>query len=319
MDRTQAAPRAPLHSIVLGPTQIVKSSLSSSWPSILLERHLYSPGERTAASIDKHVLSVVHGAPARFDYRNVNGVFLSATLRPKSIMITPQGAVPDVRLHTSADFSHCAFDDAFLRNVADELEHASHRPIFRLGIEDKASERIVGMLLDELEAKSPTSRHYLESLAYALATRYLLLGTKASLPSKSRLPGLVPRVLNRVRETIEANLEENLNVEDLAKDSGYSRAHFIRIFRTATGFTPHQYVLNLRLCRAQEHLRHPNSSLVDVASSCGFASQSHMASVFRRHLAITPGEFRRLSGVKTCKDGELKRQILESKNRRSER
>ena len=153
-------------------------------------------------------------------------------------MITPQGAVPDVRLHTSADFSHCAFDDAFLRNVADELEHASHRPIFRLGIEDKASERIVGMLLDELEAKSPTSRHYLESLAYALATRYLLLGTKASLPSKSRLPGLVPRVLNRVRETIEANLEENLNVEDLAKDCGYSRAHFIRIFERRRVHSP---------------------------------------------------------------------------------
>ena len=137
--RTQAAPRAPLHSIVLGPTQIVKSSLSSSWPSILLERHLSRlASERQHQST--HVLSVVHGAPARFDYRNVNGVFLSATLRPKSIMITPQSAVPDVRLHTSADFSHCAFDDAFLRNVADEMEHSSHRPIFRLGIEDEASE-----------------------------------------------------------------------------------------------------------------------------------------------------------------------------------
>jgi len=54
-------------------------------------------------------------------------------------------------------------------------------------------------------------------------------------------------------------------------------------------------VMDLRLARAQERLSQAGSSIVDVAVSCGFASQSHMTSVFRRRLEMTPGAFRRNS------------------------
>jgi AraC family transcriptional regulator len=111
--------------------------------------------------------------------------------------------------------------------------------------------------------------------------------------SEPRLAGLVPRILSRVREKIEANLDADLSLDNLAEESGYSRAHFLRMFRAATGLTPHQYVLDLRLRRAQDRLRQAGSSIVDVAVSCGFSSQSHMTSVFRQRLEMTPGEFRR--------------------------
>jgi len=65
------------------------------------------------------------------------------------------------------------------------------------------------------------------------------------------------------------------------------------MFREATGVTPHQYVLDVRLRHAQEWLRKKNSALIDIAAHCGFSSQSHMTSVFRKRLGVTPGEFRR--------------------------
>ena len=209
-------------------------------------------------------------------------------------MITPSGPVPDIRLHTSSEFVHCALDEKLTRSVLEELDRQPPaRPMFRPGIRDRSIERIIGMLLDELEAERPSGRLYVDSLAHALATRYMLLDCRSAGRPESRAPGLVPRILSRVREKIEANLDTDLSLDSLAEESGYSRAHFLRMFRAATGLTPHQYVLDLRLRRAQDYLRQKGSSIIDVAVSCGFSSQSHMTSVFRQRLEMTPAEFRR--------------------------
>jgi AraC family transcriptional regulator len=293
LHRTDRKAQSPILTIAFGPTQIVRSSICLSWHGILLERHLYSPGERTAASIDRHVISMAHSSPFRFEHRNLSGEFLASLTRQSTIMITPAGPVPDIRLHTPAEFIHCAFEEEFMQRVVEELDHPVARPIFRAGLQDRPIQRIMRMLLDELETKQPLGSLYVDSLAHALATRYLLLDVSRTGRPRSRVTALVPRILSRIREKIEANLDADLSLESLAEESGYSRAHFLRMFQAATGFTPHEYVLHLRLKRAQERLKQANSSIIDVAVSCGFSSQSYMTSVFRRHLEMTPGEFRR--------------------------
>lgn len=111
--------------------------------------------------------------------------------------------------------------------------------------------------------------------------------------SMERVSPLPARLLSRVQDKIHANLDSDLSLGTLAEASGYSRAHFLRMFRAATGLTPHQYVLDLRLSRAQEWLRKKDESIISIAASCGFSSQSHMTSVFRQRLEMTPAEFRR--------------------------
>lgn len=115
----------------------------------------------------------------------------------------------------------------------------------------------------------------------------------AAFTERAPIAALPHRILNRVREKIEANLDTVLSLDCLARESGYSRAHFLRMFRAATGLTPHQYVLGLRLSRAQDSLKKKDARIIDIAVSCGFSSQSHMTSVFRQRLEMTPGEFRR--------------------------
>jgi len=209
-------------------------------------------------------------------------------------MITPSGPVPDMRLHSSSEFIHCALDEDFTRGVIEELDRQPRpRPSFRTGVRDKSIERIIWMLLEELETERPLGSLYVDSLAHALATRYIMLDCAWRDRPRSRMSGLLPRVLSRVLEKIEANLDADLSLESLAQESGYSRAHFLRMFRDTTGSTPHQYVLNLRLQRAKDCLRQNGASLIEVAASCGFSSQSHMTNVFRQRLETTPGEFRR--------------------------
>lgn len=285
---------SPLMAIAPGPTRVIRTSMPLRWQGLLLEKHLTSPGERAAASIDKAVISLNTGSSSRFEHRTASGDFVACLNRPGTVMTTPPGRIPDLRLHTSSEFLHCALDEEFTHGVLEELgSRTLPASRFRPGIQDKPIRCLLGMLADELEADTQTSRLYVDSLAHALATRYLCLDCDINTRSESGVSPLPLRILNRVRDKIEANLDTGLSLKCLAEVSGYSRAHFLRMFRVATGMTPHQYVLGLRLQRAQDALRQKNASIVDVAVSCGFSSQSHMTNIFRQHLETTPAAFRR--------------------------
>lgn len=276
------------------PVRVLRSSASLAWRGIVLERHYSSSGERRPDVANHDVISMFLSNVCHFEYRHWRGDIVRTSARPSTIMTTPAGPLPQLRFPTPVELIHCALERGFVSEVSRELDRPPREACFRAALQDKAIQRILALLLDELESHQPFGRLYVDSLAHALATRFLLLDTPIDRPS-TRSPALLPRVLRRVREKIEANLEADLSLESLAEESGYSRAHFLRMFRAATGLTPHQYVMELRLARAQERLRQAGSSIVEVAVSCGFASQSHMTSVFRRRLELTPGAFRRNS------------------------
>ncbi len=283
----------PLIAIAPGPTRVVRTSISLGWRGILLEKHFSSKGERRAASIDRHVISLLCTHSARFDYRAPSGRWVPFVQARGTLTVTPSGPVPDVQLQTEAVLLHCAFEDHFIQNVVNEMDCRPNAPAFCPGLSDSPMQRIIGLLLDELETDAPNGAMYVDSLAHALATRYILLDSRSSAWSDSQPSALPARILNRVQEKIQANLHTELRLETLAQESGYSRAHFLRMFRVAVGVTPHQYILTLRLHRAQEFLRQKSQNLIDIAALCGFASQSHMTSVFRKHLSVTPAEYRR--------------------------
>ena len=147
-------------------------------------------------------------------------------------------------------------------------------------------------MINESEASRPCGL-YSETLAQALAMRFLLCGNSSVHTLNSSVEPLPPRILRRIRDRIEAELDTELSLTSLAKESGYSRAHFLRMFRAATGLTPHQYVLERRLSTAQQLLRQSKMLLADIALKCGFSSQTHMNDVFRKRLGVTPLEYRR--------------------------
>jgi len=80
-------------------------------------------------------------------------------------------------------------------------------------------------------------------------------------------------------------------LSDLAKMTGMSRYQVIRVFRTATGLTPHAYQLNQRINQARVGLR-LGESLADLAYRLGFADQGHFQRVFKAHVGVTPGRYR---------------------------
>ena len=68
--------------------------------------------------------------------------------------------------------------------------------------------------------------------------------------------------------------------------------HFTRLFKQATGLSPHAYLTFHRVERAKQMLAESRLALVEVAACVGFQTQGHFTEVFRRHAGITPRRFR---------------------------
>jgi len=104
--------------------------------------------------------------------------------------------------------------------------------------------------------------------------------------------GLAPHRLKRVLACIEARLAERIHVTDLAREANMSPFHFSRMFKRATGRSPHQYVTLQRVERARQLLAATSMPIAEVARSVGFRTQAHFTGVFAQHAGTTPRAFR---------------------------
>jgi transcriptional regulator GlxA family with amidase domain len=104
--------------------------------------------------------------------------------------------------------------------------------------------------------------------------------------------GLPPRVLQRIHEYIQAHLEESISIQVLADTAGLSKYHFARAFKQSEGMTPHEFLLQCRVRRAQELLADTDLPLSAIALAAGFSDQCHCARRFREHVGMTPGSYR---------------------------
>jgi AraC family transcriptional regulator len=109
---------------------------------------------------------------------------------------------------------------------------------------------------------------------------------------KEPIRGLTPQQVKRVRDFVQAHLDQDLSLEDLAQQIGFSPYHFARLFRQSTGDSPHQFVLRQRVEQAQRLLTQKDLTLAQVAIESGFADQSHLTQVFKRYLGLTPRAYR---------------------------
>ncbi|WP_339384517.1 helix-turn-helix transcriptional regulator [Oscillatoria sp. FACHB-1407] len=98
--------------------------------------------------------------------------------------------------------------------------------------------------------------------------------------------------LKLVLEYINANLQQNIKLQDLANVAGMSQYYFCRLFRDSIGMTPHQYVRHQRIERAKQLLKQQHLSISDIAIQCGFANQSHFTRLFSKFTHTTPKLYR---------------------------
>ena len=162
----------------------------------------------------------------------------------------------------------------------------------RLGIDDPfvwgAAEALVS------EIRFPTERGPLYANAIADALSLHLVRSGAAYDDFSpNPPGLSAKALRGIRDRIEASLETGISLAELAGELGMSRHQFTRAFQRATGMPPYRYLTQRRIERSKTLLRQSELALVDIALTCGFASQSHFCDRFHASTGVSPGRYRR--------------------------
>lgn len=94
--------------------------------------------------------------------------------------------------------------------------------------------------------------------------------------------------LAEVAQLMEANIEEPIELRELAELAGISRRQLERLFLKHLGCTPSRYYLKLRLDRAHRLLKQTACSIVDIASMCGFVSTTHFSRCYRKYHGTAP-------------------------------
>lgn len=98
--------------------------------------------------------------------------------------------------------------------------------------------------------------------------------------------------VRRVRDLIEARYGEDLSLADLAGEARCSAHHLIRAFRRTVGITPHAYLIDVRVRRAQDLLK-AGAAPAKVAADVGFADQAHLTRAFKARIGVPPAAYRR--------------------------
>jgi AraC-like DNA-binding protein len=100
------------------------------------------------------------------------------------------------------------------------------------------------------------------------------------------------RHLLRAKDLADARYFEPLDVDDLARAAGLSRAHFSREFRRAFGEPPHAYLLTRRLERAAALLRSTDNSVAEICLAVGLQSVGSFTTSFSRTYGKSPTAYR---------------------------
>jgi AraC-like DNA-binding protein len=112
--------------------------------------------------------------------------------------------------------------------------------------------------------------------------------------------------VRRVVDHIRRNLDKPLMVPDLAELSGFSRAHFSRVFTQSEGIPPAEFVLHERMRHAARLLSgHSTLPVKEIAVLTGFDDPNYFAKVFRRYFGTSPTEFRTTGMYATARSARL--------------
>jgi transcriptional regulator GlxA family with amidase domain len=110
-------------------------------------------------------------------------------------------------------------------------------------------------------------------------------------PLSARIGGGQPKLTEAV-SLMEANFEEPLPTEEIARLVGVSRRQLERLFKQHLDSLPSRYYLEMRLARARQLLRETSQSILQIGLSCGFSSGPHFSSAYRAHFQLTPRDER---------------------------
>jgi len=290
MKSKPALPPVDMETYVPAAITVVRRSVG--WPGILVHERRGKSGQvNYPGGIRQHVFYWFL-KPLRSDVL-IDGKTDTVRYQAGDGRFTPAGQPVAFRWTGEVRVLMLGFQPWFFERVAAELGTTTGLPAEtntrKLGVNHPAC-LLMQQLFHELDSPAGAALAA-EGLARTIAVQLLreFDHIRSTKPAAAAPPVAVLKVVELMRQ----RLADSLALEELAEVAGLSPFHFARQFKTATGHPPHDYLIRLRVDRAQELIRQHSRewTMAAIANECGFADQSHMARHFKRVLGVSPGEF----------------------------
>jgi AraC family transcriptional regulator len=164
------------------------------------------------------------------------------------------------------------------------------RLMFRVNKEGIAVMQVLNAVSNELSSPGHASDILLEALCRTFIVRFARMVRDGREEGAGR--GLGEWQMNRIREIVSTQPANKVTIKRLAESCGISGRHLMRGFKAVMGTTVHGYVDHIRMERTKHLLSSSKMPLEVIAAQVGFASASHMSSVFSRSQGMAPSVFR---------------------------
>lgn len=286
------------------PTAPLLSSKEAGWDYLTVRAYREPPQlEETffPGGPDIYLVYAISGA-VQISERKLYGSWRTYEIQQGDWYLTPANGEPyALRWKSVSPLPHQTLQfhlnaDLFAQMVQQVIDRDPAQIVLqeRTGFQDPLLANL-GLSLQQ-ELRDPThpflGRMYAETAAQMLSAHLLRHYTTVTTSLREDSRKLSSRQIQRVTAFVLDHLTENLSVDLLAQQVGFSPYHFSRLFRQTTGESPHQFVVHQRLRVAQHLLKETTLPLSQVALEIGIANQSHFAQVFKRYVGISPSLYR---------------------------
>lgn len=181
---------------------------------------------------------------------------------------------------------HCIIiDGGFLRKNGASVDNVHFRRVVRDENVYYQCNNIANTICSDLEFKGAQVRAEVLELAVMLLRDYRLSDESAARYN-------VPEGIRFAIGYIRSNFHKSLAIDELSAKSGYSKYHFIREFRRATGYTPLGYINIVRIEQASRMLENSDITISEISVSCGFPTPSYFSKLFLRVRGVPPSRWR---------------------------
>lgn len=219
-----------------------------------------------------------------------SGSAMIGTMTPGTILVISGDSIARIELSAPVEGYWIIIGVSTVRNALNEVDLAPTKlevSILEL-IKDPLAEQIISRMADDQKSRHGSFAALQETMIPAL----LMLTAQALERQSQRCVNNHEHVIDHVLPYIEKNLDQPLQLDQLAALGSCTTSYLYRVFKEQLGETPYQYVLKRRLAKAKSMLQDSKIGIAEIAYACGFSSQSHMTDRFHRWQGVPPGRYR---------------------------
>ncbi|GHV14943.1 transcriptional regulator [Bacteroidia bacterium] len=172
---------------------------------------------------------------------------------------------------------------------------SKERPVLDVGLRNE----FVSMYLQAIDIAKEQNAGFQQQLAGIVD--YLLAYAYAYNKSSSFEEMKITKLINKAKLIIAENMTTNISPEEIASRLNISYSRFRKIFKQYTGFSPLQYIMEIKIQKGKELLTNTDLPNVEIAFKVGIDNPNYFCTIFKKRTNMTPMRYRVITQGKNLK------------------